>query len=203
VVVNVIHLELLHKPAAISRGKPDGRLVVVSNRVPLPSSVAPAAGGLAVALEAALKPRGGLWFGWSGKTSEESGPAAQCRTVGSLTYAVCDLSRRDIEQYYCGFANRALWPICHYRLDLAILSECNAAAYFRVNEQFARQLHKLLRRDDIIWVHDYHLIPMARFLRQMGCANRIGFFSAYPVAGAGCGKRLARLPADSSLLRRL
>jgi Glycosyltransferase family 20 len=90
-----------------------------------------------------------------GFDSEESGPAAQCRTVGSLTYAVCDLSRRDIEQYYNGFANRALWPICHYRLDLANLSECNAAAYFRVNEQFARQLHKLLRRDDIIWVHDY------------------------------------------------
>ena len=89
VVVSMVHLELLYKPAAISRGKPDGRLVVVSNRVPLPSSsVAPAAGGLAVALQAALKPRGGLWFGWSGKTSEESGPAAQCRTVGSLTYAV-------------------------------------------------------------------------------------------------------------------
>ncbi|HEV2042833.1 MAG TPA: trehalose-6-phosphate synthase [Casimicrobiaceae bacterium] len=133
---------------------------------------------------AALKPHGGLWFGWSGKTSEESGPAPQCRTIGSLTYAVCGLSRRDIEQYYCGFANRALWPICHYRLDLANLSEANAVAYFRVNEHFARQLHKLLRRDDMIWVHDYHLIPMASFLRQMGCKNRIGFFSAHPVAGA-------------------
>jgi trehalose 6-phosphate synthase len=199
VVVLMVHLELLYKPAAISRGKTDGRLVVVSNRVPLPSSsVAPAAGGLAVALHAALKPRGGLWFGWSGKTSEESEPAAQCRTVGSLTYAVCDLSRRDIEQYYCGFANRAIWPICHYRLDLANLSECNAAAYFRVNEQFARQLHKLLRRDDIIWVHDYHLIPMARFLRQMGCANRIGFFLHVPWPGPDVA---SALPAYQRILR--
>jgi len=151
----MISLELLYKAAAINSSELDGRLVVVSNRVPLPSSsAAPAAGGLAVALEAALKPRGGLWFGWSGKTSEESDPVPQSRTVGPLTYAVCDLSSRDIEQYYCGFANRALWPICHYRLDLAILSKCNAAAYFRVNEQFARQLHKLLRPDDMIWVHD-------------------------------------------------
>ena len=72
VVVSMVHLELLYKPAAISRGKPDGRLVVVSNRVPLPSSsVAPAAGGLAVALQAALKLRGGLWFGWSGKIRGE------------------------------------------------------------------------------------------------------------------------------------
>jgi trehalose 6-phosphate synthase len=199
VVVSMVHLELLYKPAVISRGKPDGRLVVVSNRVPLPSSsVAPAAGGLAVALQAVLKPRGGLWFGWSGKTSEESGPATQCRTVGSLTYAVCDLSRRDVERYYHGFANRALWPICHYRLDLANLSECNATAYFRVNEQFARELHKLLRRDDIIWVHDYHLIPMARFLRQMGCVNRIGFFMHIPWPGPEVA---SALPAYQRILR--
>jgi len=131
----MINLEHLYKHAAINRSELDSRLVVVSNRVPSPSSSgAPPAGGLAVALEAALKARGGLWFGWSGKTNEEASYAPQCRTVGPLTYAVCDLTRQDIEQYYCGFANQALWPICHYRLDLANLSECNAAAYFRVNE---------------------------------------------------------------------
>jgi trehalose 6-phosphate synthase len=129
VVVSMINLELLYNPAVINRNDLDGRLVVVSNRVPVPlSSAVPVAGGLAIALEAALKPHGGLWFGWSSKTSEESGPAPQCRTIGSLTYAVCDLSRRDIEHYYCGFANQALWPICHYRLDLANLSEANAVA---------------------------------------------------------------------------
>ncbi len=177
----------------------DGRLVVVSNRVPLPSSAAePAAGGLAVAMEAVLKACGGLWFGWSGRTSEEGSSEPQCRTFGSLTYAVCDLSRRDAEQYYCGFANRTLWPICHYRLDLADLSECNAAAYFRVNEQFARQLHKMLRHDDIIWVHDYHLIPLAYFLRQLGCSNRIGFFLHIPWPGPAVA---SALPFCQRLLR--
>jgi trehalose-6-phosphate synthase len=107
-------------------------------------------------------------------------------------------SRRDIEQYYCGFANQALWPICHYRLDLANLSECHAAAYFRVNELLARQLQKLLRRDDIIWVHDYHLIPMARFLRQMGCANRIGFFLHIPWPGPDVA---SAMPAYQRILR--
>jgi trehalose 6-phosphate synthase len=149
-------------------------------------------------MEAVLKARGGLWFGWSGKTSEECGCDPQCRTFGSLTYAVCDLSRRDAEQYYCGFANRALWPICHYRLDLACLSECNAAAYFRVNEQFALQLHKMLRQDDLIWVHDYHLIPLAHFLRQMGCANRIGFFLHIPWPGPEVA---SALPFYQRLLR--
>ena len=145
-------------------------------------SAAPAAGGLAIALKAALKARGGLWFGSSVKPARPT-LSPQWRDFGSLTYAVCDLSRRDIQQYYRGFANQALWPICHYRLDLADLSECNAAAYFRVNQQIARQLHKLLRRDDIIWVHDYHFIPMARVLRELGCVNRIGFFMHIPWPG--------------------
>jgi trehalose 6-phosphate synthase len=123
------HLELLYKPAALLPEESKGRLVVVSDRVPT-TSAAPAAGGLAVALEAALKPRGG-WFGWSGEACKESEPVLQVTTNGSGSFAVSGLSRRDIEQYYCGFANRALWPICHYRLDLADLSECNAAAYFR------------------------------------------------------------------------
>ena len=198
VIAPMAHLELLYKPAAIVRGGSNGRLVVVSNWVPSASSSAPAAGGLAVALKAALKARGGLWFGWSGKTSLESPLSPQWRTFGSLTYAVSDLSRRDIEQYYHGFANRALWPICHYRLDLADLSECNAAGYFRVNEQFARQLHEMLRPDDMIWVHDYHFIPLARVLRELGCVNRIGFFMHIPWPGPEVA---SALPAYQRILR--
>ena len=119
----------------------------------------------------------------------------------AVTYAVCDLSRRNIEQYYCGFANQALWPICHYRLDLANLSEANAVAYFRVNEHFARQLHKLLRRDDMIWV------TIISFPWRVFCARWAApaglVFSAHSVAWARCCERHARLPADSSQLRRL
>lgn len=197
----MVHLELLYKPTGINRKASTGRLVVVSNRVPLPSpSSGPSAGGLAVALEAALRERGGLWFGWSGKTSEETDPAPQLRSFGPVTYAVCDLPRRDIEQYYHGFANGALWPICHYRLDLADLSECNAAAYFRVNEQFARRLAKMLRPDDIVWVHDYHFMPMASFLRQLGCTNRIGFFLHIPWPGPDVA---TALPAYQRLIRSL
>ena len=193
----MVHLELLYKPASINLKRADNRLVVVSNRVPSPSA-GQSAGGLAVALQAALKARGGLWFGWSGKATDESNYVPQCKTVGSLTYAVCDLSRRDVHQYYCGFANRALWPICHYRLDLADLSECNATAYFRVNEEFARQLQKLLRPDDTIWIHDYHFIPMARFLRELGCVNRIGFFHHIPWPGPDVA---SAMPAYQRILR--
>ncbi|WOJ88616.1 alpha,alpha-trehalose-phosphate synthase (UDP-forming) [Methylocapsa polymorpha] len=197
----MVHLELLYKPVATDRKGSHGRLVVVSNRVPVPTSSAePLAGGLAIALQAALKTRGGVWFGWSGKVSQDPDPALQVRTFGSISYAVSDLSRRDIDEYYHGFANRALWPICHYRLDLANLSARDASGYFRVNEQFARRLAKMLRPDDIVWVHDYHFIPIASCLRRLGCANRMGFFLHIPWPGPDIA---AALPEYDRILRSL
>ncbi len=177
----MVNLDLLYKPVSSSHKSTSGRLVVVSNRVPVPSaSGVPAAGGLAVALQSALRSRGGVWFGWSGKTCQEEDPAPQTRTLGPISFVVSDLTRRDIAEYYHGFANSTLWPICHYRLDLARHSEGDAAGYFRVNAFFARRLAAMLRPDDIVWIHDYHFIPLASFLRQQGVANRIGYFHHIP-----------------------
>jgi trehalose 6-phosphate synthase len=162
-------------------GRP-GRLVLVSNRVPVPTgAIGPSAGGLAVALDAALKMRGGLWFGWSGNVAEETeSDTLHVHEFGTVSYAVAGLSQKDIDEYYLGFSNRGLWPVCHYRLDLAGFTRKNAAGYLRVNESFARRLASLLRPDDTIWIHDYHFIPMALFLRQMGFSNRMGFFLHIP-----------------------
>ncbi len=158
------------------------RLIVVSNRVSVPSprSVS-ATGGLAVALEAALSEHGGIWFGWSG----ESRPAIdadglETKQVGNITFAVTDLTKRDVDEYYLGFANRALWPVCHYRLDLANFSAKDTLAYFRVNDLFARKLAPLIEPGDVIWVHDYHLMPLAAALRARGITNRIGYFHHIP-----------------------
>ena len=159
-----------------------GRLVVVSNRVPVPDQAGTApAGGLAVALQSALQARSGIWLGWSGKSSgkQPAGPISTT-TVGNITYALTDLTERDVEEYYHGFANRVLWPICHYRLDLAEYGRREMAGYFRVNGFFARSLLPLVESDDLIWVHDYHLIPLAFELRQLGLRNRIGFFLHIP-----------------------
>jgi trehalose 6-phosphate synthase len=93
---------------------------------------------------------------------------------------VTDLAASDYQEYYNGFANRVLWPILHYRLDLAEFSRRDLSGYRRVNAQFASQMHNLLREDDVIWVHDYHLIPLAKMLRDRGHRNRIGFFLHIP-----------------------
>ena len=157
------------------------RLVVVSNRVSVPNPRSPSAGGLAVALEAALQSSGGVWFGWSGEARPAiDADALHTQQVGPVTFATTDLTRRDVDDYYLGFSNRALWPVCHYRLDLASFSERETEAYFRVNDLFARKLSGLIQPTDLIWVHDYHLIPLGAALRDRGLANRIGFFLHIP-----------------------
>ncbi|MBU0747678.1 MAG: alpha,alpha-trehalose-phosphate synthase (UDP-forming) [Gammaproteobacteria bacterium] len=158
------------------------RLVVISNRIADPRK--PAAGGLAVALGEALNRTGGLWFGWSGTVVEDGTPGESdlhTRQAGAVTLATVDLCSEDHRSYYQGYSNSVLWPVFHYRLDLADFDASYIAGYRRVNQMFARKLLPLLRDDDIIWVHDYHLIPLAAELRAMGCKQRIGFFLHIPV----------------------
>ncbi len=155
------------------------RLVVVSNRVGIPDG-GTRAGGLEVSIRPALKKRGGVWFGWNGKmTDGEPGPAKSVDR-DNVSYVTVGLQKDDYEEFYNGFANRVLWPILHYRLDLAEFTRRDLGGYFRVNEFFATNLEKILRPDDIIWVHDYHLMPLAKTLRERGHKNRIGFFIHIP-----------------------
>jgi trehalose 6-phosphate synthase len=159
-----------------------GRLIVVSNRVPPPADKGASAGGLAVALKAALAERGGLWLGWSGDTaaSDDDSDNIKSRVEGNITFSLVDLTERDQQEYYYGFANSALWPLLHYRLDLVDFRRRDTSGYFRVNSFFARVLASQLLPDDVIWVQDYHLIPLASELRAIGVTNKIGFFLHIP-----------------------
>ena len=123
-----------------------------------------------------------MWFGWSGKIDETE--TAEPRTVerNHITYAVIDLSKNDFDEYYNGLANRVLWPILHYRVDLQEYSRVDHSGYMRVNCLFADKLSAFIRDDDVIWVHDYHLMPLARELRARGHQNPIGFFLHIPCA---------------------
>jgi len=158
------------------------RLIVISNRVAVPTGDGNSrAGGLEVAVRATLKRHAGIWFGWSGKVAASGKARTQAIDHDSHSYVVTDLTQEDYHEYYNGFANRVLWPILHYRLDLAEFSRRDLSGYLRVNEHFAAQLHDILRPDDMVWVHDYHLIPLAKALRERGHANRIGFFLHIPM----------------------
>jgi trehalose 6-phosphate synthase len=177
----------------------DGRLVLVSNRVGDPRKAA--AGGLAVALGDALAASGGLWFGWSGKVAEGAAPGeaeVHEQRSGTVQLVTIDLSQSDHDNYYAGYSNQALWPAFHYRLDLADFGAGYFSGYQRVNRLFARKLMALLRPDDVIWVHDYHLIPLADELRTLGCRQRIGFFLHIPLPPPPI---LAAIPGHEWLMR--
>ncbi len=177
------------------------RLVVVSNRVADPRKAA--AGGLAVALGDALQTTGGLWFGWSGAVIEGGAPGEgelHLQKSGNVMLATVDLSAEDHAGYYLGYSNGVLWPVLHYRLDLARFDAGDIGAYRRVNQMFARKLMTLLKPGDIIWVHDYHLIPLAAELRAMGSTHRIGFFLHIPLPPPLI---LAAIPQHDWLMRSL
>ncbi|MBI5162850.1 MAG: trehalose-6-phosphate synthase [Magnetospirillum sp.] len=175
------------------------RVVIVSNRVSLPKRGAKA-GGLAVALGEALERSGGLWFGWSGEVVDGAVPPPRTTTARGLTTVTVALNRQDYEEYYNGYSNSTLWPLFHYRLGLLEVSRRNTEGYLRVNASFAAALAPLLRPDDIVWVHDYHLIPLGEELRRRGVGNRIGFFlhTPFPVP-----ELLVALPGHRRLVRAL
>ena len=157
------------------------RLIVVSNRVNPPSGKGEeSVGGLAMALAAALREYSGVWFGWSGKTATEFTGQLNVQKTDGVTVATVDLEEGDYQEYYNGYANKTLWPLFHYRVDLTAYDRSFGEGYDRVNRRFAETLLPLIEPDDIIWVHDYHLIPMARELRRLGVTNRIGFFLHIP-----------------------
>ena len=173
------------------------RLIMVSNRVTLPAGVA-AAGGLAIAIADVLRERGGVWFGWSGKIRNRRPAEPSILTDSGVTYATIDLSQADHHAYYSSYANGTLWPLLHYRLGLITFDHLAFDGYLKVNRDMAASLAALLRPDDVVWIHDYHLIPLGAALRELGVANRIGFFlhTPFPVAEVFCS-----LPRHEILLQ--
>nr|WP_245247885.1 trehalose-6-phosphate synthase [Tianweitania sediminis] len=154
-------------------------MVVVSNRVGDLRNPAQT-GGLAVAVSEAIKDRGGIWFGWDGNTEDEADRSATIETIGNVQTILHPIASVDYQPFYLGFANSVLWPLFHYRADLVRYQQDYYDAYMRVNEQFADGLIPHLRGDDLVWVHDYHFMPLGAMLRERGCGAKIGFFLHIP-----------------------
>ncbi len=133
-----------------------------------------------MAISAALREYSGIWFGWSGVTTPQFTGQISIHKIGGVTVATTDLEEQDVQEYYNGYANRTLWPLFHYRIDLTAYERSYDAGYARVNARFADTLNPLINDDDLVWVQDYHLIPLGRELRERGARNAIGFFLHIP-----------------------
>lgn len=155
------------------------RLVCVSNRISLPRRGA-APGGLAVGVLSALKHTGGVWFGWSGETSENPSEEPEVVTRGNVRFASIALKPAEFDAYYNGYCNGTLWPLFHYFPERFTHDQRQYEAYQAVNAQFARGLMKVIKPGDAVWVHDYQLIPLGRLLRECGFEGPLGFYLHIP-----------------------
>jgi trehalose 6-phosphate synthase len=174
-----------------------GRIVVVSSRVPVPSGNTAPAGGLAVALLGMMERRCGFWFGWSGAVTEAASRQEPALTEsGAVGYATLDPTEAEHRGYYTGYSDGVLWPMLHILPHLMSFRRQDLDTYRRVNRRFAAALAPMLRRDDRVWVHDYHLFSLPAALRERGAGNPTGAASTASSASR-TGRRSAWSPARS------
>ncbi|MCY0149736.1 trehalose-6-phosphate synthase [Hoeflea sp. G2-23] len=157
-----------------------GRLIVVSNRAPSIDGSSDS-GGLVVALKDALSKDGGLWIGGAPEQHENPSSELVLHHRPDFDVALFELEPELHDDYYLGYSNSVLWPAFHGRVDLIVVKPRYAAAYRQVAERLARQIAETVRDDDLIWVHDYQLIPLAHYLKALGVKCRIGFFLHIPL----------------------
>ena len=155
-----------------------GRLIAISNRTAAESRAR--AGGLAVAVWESLKSSGGMWFGWSGNIAAEASRRVTGVRDEGVSFVLTDLTQREYDGYYLNFANSALWPVFHYRIDLASFDREAFDTYFNVNRRIAGLVAERVEPGDTVWVHDYHFLLMGDALRQAGWSGAIGFFLHIP-----------------------
>jgi trehalose 6-phosphate synthase len=176
------------------------RLIVVSNRVSVPGNGSPP-GGLAVGVLAALRgPQGGVWFGWSGNTADNPALEGDVRERDGIRFVTIDLPTEHFDKFYNGFCNGTLWPLHHYFTGLFRYDSDEYDAYVAINRHFANALLKIIEEGDLIWIHDYHLMPLAGLLRQAKVTAPIGFFLHIPYPNIAV---LRLLPTYAELVRDL
>ena len=159
-------------------------VVVVSNRLPFtihrgPRGLErrPSSGGLVSALDPVLRARGGTWIGWPGldlRGGEEISQASNYRVEA------VSLSDAEVQRYYQGFSNGTLWPLFHSLPALARFERLDWQVYERVNHRFASSVSEVARDEDLIWIHDYHLMLVPEQVRQRRPSSRIAFFLHIP-----------------------
>jgi trehalose 6-phosphate synthase/phosphatase len=171
---------------------PTNRLIIVSNRLPIVISRGeddklhsrPGSGGLVTAIAPVLRNRGGLWIGWPGVLEEEGINVQEILDEATkkegYSFKPVLLSEEERRKFYYGFSNQILWPVFHDFQPRFIPDPASWISYQKVNRKFAEAIARNIDKDDYIWIHDYHLLTVARELRAMGVKHKIGFFLHVP-----------------------
>jgi trehalose 6-phosphate synthase/phosphatase len=168
-----------------------GKFVIVSNRLPMELetraednsvTIKPSSGGLVTALTPILKKHEGIWIGWDGDLSGQLSPDMLDDESASFGYCMkpVSLTPQEIHAYYDGFCNETLWPLFHDYLGRAEFHRSTWQAYQNVNLKFAQHTARFVEKDDIIWIQDYHLIMVGKYMRELGFQQKLVFFLHIP-----------------------
>lgn len=173
----------------MSDNRDQRRLLIVSNRLPVTIerrrkglSYRPSVGGLATGLGTFHQLHNSAWVGWPGLVVEgerEKGEIEERLQSQFRSYPIF-LSRHNIEGYYHGFTNKTIWPLFHYFPQFAKYELSEWKAYMEANRLFCNKVTEIAQPDDIIWIHDYHLMLLPRLLRKSLPKATIGFFLHIP-----------------------
>jgi trehalose 6-phosphate synthase/phosphatase len=176
--------------------EPARRLIIVSNRLPFNASVEggelvfhESAGGLVSGLASYLHsrrqtaPLSGeyLWVGWPGTSIDDTLKESLIqRARDEFCSHPVFLNDEQMEQFYLGFCNATLWPLFHYFPSYTEYKPDFWEHYKQINQSFYNALENVLRPDDMVWVHDYHLMLLPRLLKVRRPRLSVGFFLHIP-----------------------
>ncbi len=166
------------------------KTIIVSNRLPLDFTITDnkltarhSIGGLATGLKSVHSEGNGMWIGWSGLAEGEVSEMLDEQVKEVLLKERCvgvPLTGNDIDNFYFGFSNNALWPLFHYFQEYASFEQEQWESYIAVNQKFADAVLKHAKDGDTVWVHDYQLLLLPGMLRKSGLNITVGFFLHIP-----------------------
>jgi len=166
------------------------KIIIVSNRLPVGInieknniSIKQNIGGLVTGMQSVYSSGNNIWIGWSGIDIEDISEEMRSKTNNYLRkekYIPIHIDRKDIDQYYAGFSNRTIWPLFHYFTQFTEFEKKYWESYKRVNRLFADEVIKNIEKDDIVWIHDYHLLLLPGMIRKVFPEISIGFFLHIP-----------------------
>lgn len=164
------------------------RLVIISNRLPIKAqrknnqySFSKSEGGMATGLDSLELPYEKIWIGWPGvdvKYEEDKQFISQ--KMRELNYYPVFLTKKQVKEFYEGYCNSKLWPLCHYFYVLVKHENDHWAAYQEVNSLFCQKACEIIHKDDIVWIQDYHLMLLPQMIREQKEDVNIGYFHHIP-----------------------
>ena len=182
------------------------RLILVANRLPVSLdldgdqiTVHESHGGLASGMRGLSQEEQTSWVGWPGAIpNSDEQRAIIDQKLSEHSAAAVYLSAQEAERFYEGMSNSVIWPLFHYLVDRMPLVVQDFDEYRAVNERFADAVCARATEDDLIWIHDYHLLLLPRMLRERLPRARIGFFLHIPFPSS---EIFRLLPHREDLLR--